>query len=286
MAGGGLPKGRLAFRQPRNGAPMSGSPRFAPYTASAARGWRWRRSASTPAATDHRAEHGRFSTVRSPTAGCGRCACRSPGGSGAAAASPSGPPARWSASLICSPARSSSARRGCRSARSARRCDRKAAGGSARWARGSLAGAEWPARQFAAAARRAERPHRSKSSLSMRWRCGLDGRPRRSFSMLARLEGSFGGSGLAGTFSGALSTIGNVPLAMSDIAGKWRVYQRRLDRRRRPDVLRPGGPRVSIRSAVPISASTWPTTSSARTARSSTRRVAPRSPTSTSSTGC
>ena len=32
-----------------------------------------------------------------------------------------------------------------------------------------------------------------------------------------RLQGSFAGSGLGGTFSGARSTIGNVPLAMSDM---------------------------------------------------------------------
>ena len=34
-----------------------------------------------------------------------------------------------------------------------------------------------------------------------------------------KLQGSLAGSGLGGTFSGGRSTIGNVPLAMSDIGG-------------------------------------------------------------------
>ena len=49
-----------------------------------------------------RAQHASpSSTGRSPTAGCRRCASRSPAGSAAAAASPSAPRARWSASIIC-----------------------------------------------------------------------------------------------------------------------------------------------------------------------------------------
>jgi translocation and assembly module TamB len=38
-----------------------------------------------------------------------------------------------------------------------------------------------------------------------------------------RLRGSFGGKGMNGTFAGAKSTIGNVPLLLTDADGKWRV---------------------------------------------------------------
>jgi translocation and assembly module TamB len=38
----------------------------------------------------------------------------------------------------------------------------------------------------------------------------------------ARLNGSFAGSALVGTFAGAKATIGNVPLLLSDGSGKWR----------------------------------------------------------------
>jgi hypothetical protein len=40
----------------------------------------------------------------------------------------------------------------------------------------------------------------------------------------ARLTGSFVGKGVSGTFSGAKSTIGNVPLVLSDASGKWVVH--------------------------------------------------------------
>jgi hypothetical protein len=41
----------------------------------------------------------------------------------------------------------------------------------------------------------------------------------------ARLNGSFAGSGIAGKFSGATATIGNVPLLLSDASGNWRVHK-------------------------------------------------------------
>src|SRR3712207_815967 len=40
----------------------------------------------------------------------------------------------------------------------------------------------------------------------------------------ARFGGSFAGGGTSGTFSGARSTIGNVPLLLTDAAGRWRVH--------------------------------------------------------------
>jgi len=40
----------------------------------------------------------------------------------------------------------------------------------------------------------------------------------------AKLTGSFVGKGVSGTFSGAKSTIGNVPLLLSDASGKWLVH--------------------------------------------------------------
>ena len=46
----------------------------------------------------------------------------------------------------------------------------------------------------------------------------------------ARLNGTFAGRGLSGSFAGARSTVGNVPLAMSDMAGLdvgWRIRKGR-----------------------------------------------------------
>jgi len=40
-----------------------------------------------------------------------------------------------------------------------------------------------------------------------------------------RLTGSFAGAGVSGAFSGARSTIGNVPLLLSDASGKWLVHR-------------------------------------------------------------
>ena len=39
-----------------------------------------------------------------------------------------------------------------------------------------------------------------------------------------RLRGTFSGSGISGTFAGATSTIGTVPLQLSDGEGRWRIY--------------------------------------------------------------
>jgi len=40
----------------------------------------------------------------------------------------------------------------------------------------------------------------------------------------ARLQGSFKGKGVSGTYAGASALIGNVPLALSDSEGRWNVY--------------------------------------------------------------
>jgi hypothetical protein len=40
----------------------------------------------------------------------------------------------------------------------------------------------------------------------------------------ARLQGTFGGSGISGTFADARSTIGEVPLLVSNAEGRWRFY--------------------------------------------------------------
>ena len=40
----------------------------------------------------------------------------------------------------------------------------------------------------------------------------------------SRLQGTFSGSGISGTFGGARSTIGNVPLLISEADGRWRFY--------------------------------------------------------------
>ena len=43
-----------------------------------------------------------------------------------------------------------------------------------------------------------------------------------------RLQGTFSGSGISGTFADARSTIGNVPLLLSDAAGRWRYFRNDL----------------------------------------------------------
>ncbi|MFL6728305.1 MAG: YdbH domain-containing protein, partial [Sphingomicrobium sp.] len=58
-----------------------------------------------------------------------------------------------------------------------------------------------------------------------------------------RLTGSFVGSGVSGAFSGGRSTIGNVPLLVSDARGKWRVYH--------GDLTLDGASTVSDRDANP-----------------------------------
>ncbi|HEY6661903.1 MAG TPA: YdbH domain-containing protein [Sphingomicrobium sp.] len=58
-----------------------------------------------------------------------------------------------------------------------------------------------------------------------------------------RLTGSFVGSGISGAFSGGRSTIGNVPLLLSDATGKWRVYH--------GDLTLDGASTVSDRDANP-----------------------------------
>jgi hypothetical protein len=44
----------------------------------------------------------------------------------------------------------------------------------------------------------------------------------------ARLRGTFSGSGISGTFGGAKSTIGNVPLLITDADGRWRYFRKDL----------------------------------------------------------
>ncbi|HEX7931409.1 MAG TPA: YdbH domain-containing protein, partial [Sphingomicrobium sp.] len=44
----------------------------------------------------------------------------------------------------------------------------------------------------------------------------------------ARLKGTFSGSGISGTFGGAKSTIGNVPLLLTDADGRWRYFRNDL----------------------------------------------------------
>ena len=52
--------------------------------------------------------------------------------------------------------------------------------------------------------------------------------PRRSRSTPAALQGTFSGSGISGTFAGARSTIGNVPLAAFGCDGRWRYFRNDL----------------------------------------------------------
>ena len=242
--GGGLPTGRIALHQPRNGGPISGLAQFVPYTAGRSRlaltpirftGARdGSTSLSTVALLDGPFSSGRVQALRIPITGRlgsgggfafgTRCAVVSFAylKTGALQFGPTRLP-------LCplGPAMVS-----------------KAAGGATRIGalfnhpvlEGRLG--QSPI-HLAAASGRVEGQQFAFNALAMRL-----GRPTAPIIFDAqKLQGSLAGSGLGGTFSGGRSTIGNVPLALSDIAGRWRAY--------RGDITVDGGLTVSDRAPVP-----------------------------------
>ena len=240
MAGGGLPQ---AQRDPSSAARRCAVERgcdIAPYAANGQR-LRSTRSASVRGrAARRRSARWPSSTALSPGARAGAAPADQGTGRLAAAASPSARRARWSASIICRPARSSLARRGCRSARSGRRSSPSSPAArcvaSARL-NGPVLNGRLGSSPFhlQAAERAAQRPAASPSTA---WQCAL-GRPTSPILFdAARLTGSFGGT-MRGNFAGASATIGKVPLQLSDAAGTLALPQQGPDRRRRAHGLRP-----------------------------------------------
>ena len=224
-AGGGLPQGQVLLRQPRIGAPMNGVARFAPYQVGASRlaldPIRFQASADgatsfdTVALLDGPFPDGRVQALRLPLSGrlgpggafslgrnCIVTSWRSfrlrelqfgptrlpvcPVGP-AIVSQPPGGDLRVAARLI-SPSLQGRL-------------------GDARLTLGADA-AQIVGKQFSAA------------DLSVR--LGKEASP---FAFdTSRLQGTFSGSGISGTFADARSTIGNVPLLLSDASGKWRFH--------------------------------------------------------------
>jgi hypothetical protein len=226
MAGGGLPTGRVDIRQPRGGAPLSGIAEIAPYRVGQSRlelapiRFAAARDGSTAVSTvllvDGPFDDGRVRALRVPLTG--RFGSRTGLAFGTACAEISWAQLQFRALQlgrtrlpVCpiGPAMVS-----------------QAPGGSARWgarlSRPVIVGqlGKSPLR-LAASSARVEGKQFSLDALALRL-----GRPTAPIIFDAqRLRGNFVGRGIAGTFSGARSTIGNVPLAMSDIGGRWRVYK-------------------------------------------------------------
>jgi len=229
MAGGGLPTGEVLLRQPRSGAAMSGLARFEPYRAGdsklALEPIRFRASADgatnfdTAAQLDGPFPNGRVEGLRLPLNGR-----LGPGGSfavgrGCIVASwryfrmseiqfgPTRLPVCAIGPAIVS----------------------KPAGGAlrvaARMANPRLSGrlGKTPLRLGAANARVVDKNF-DFASFAVRL-----GNPAAPVAFDAnRLDGTFRGSGISGNFAGATSTIGNVPLRMSEANGRWRFYKENL----------------------------------------------------------
>ncbi|HEU5286249.1 MAG TPA: YdbH domain-containing protein, partial [Sphingomicrobium sp.] len=244
MAGGGLPTGRVDIRQPRSGAPMSGVAEIAPYRAGQSRlelapiRFAAARDGSTAVSTvllvDGPFEDGRVRALRVPLTG--RFGSRTGVAFGTACAEISWAHVQFRA-LQIGPTRLPVCPIGPAMVS-------QAPGGPARWgarlSRPVLAGrlGNSPLR-LAASSGRIEGKRFDLDALALRL-----GRATSPVIFDAkRLQGDFVGRGVAGTFSGASSTIGNVPLAMSDIAGRWRVYK--------GDLTIDGGMLVADRSPAP-----------------------------------
>ncbi|GAA4743319.1 hypothetical protein GCM10023264_05630 [Sphingomonas daechungensis] len=229
MAGGGLPDGQVLLRQPRSGAPMTGMARFAPYQAGASRlaldPIRFQASASgatdfsTVALLDGPFPDGRVQAFRLPLNGTLGPAGAFTVGRGCIVTSwrlfrmreiefgPTRlPVCAIGAAIVSQPAEG----------------DLRIA---ARLSKPQLAGrlgksplqlradtAQIIGQQFSAA------------DLGVRI-----GRSEAPFAFdAANLKGTFGGSGISGTFAGGRSTIGTVPLVLSDADGKWRFFKNDL----------------------------------------------------------
>ena len=244
MSGGGLPAGRIALRQPRNGAPLNGIAEFAPYTARGSRlamapiRFTGARDGSTQVSTiaqlDGPFPDGRVRALRLPITGRLGSGGSFAFGTSCAVVSfaflqtgslqlgPTRLPVCPVGAAVISKSPGSETRIGARF--------------NGPVLNGRLG--DSPLR-VAAAGGRIEGKRFSVNALAMRL-----GRPKSPIIFDAsRLLGSFSGRGLGGTFTGGRSTIGNVPLAMSDVGGRWRMYK--------GDLAIDGAMTVSDRSETP-----------------------------------
>ena len=224
-AGGGLPAGNILLRQPRNGAPMSGEARFAPYAAGGQRlalapiRFAAARDGSTAISTvaqlDGSFPDGRVRALRLPLSGR------------------FGANGSWAVGTGCAEVRWGFFQMGSVQLGAARLpvCPigsailSQAPGGALRVgatiARPNLAGrlGNTPLSVTAANARITDKNF---EAFALAVRLGKSASP--VVFDASRLRGTFSGSGISGTFDGARSIIGNVPLQLSDGAGRWRIH--------------------------------------------------------------
>ncbi|MEO8548160.1 MAG: YdbH domain-containing protein [Sphingomicrobium sp.] len=242
--GGGLPTGRIALHQPRNGGPISGLAEFAPYTANGSRlalapirftgGRDGSTVLSTVALLDGPFSSGRVQALRIPINGRLGSGGGFAFGTGCAEVSfgylktgalqfgPTKLPVCPLGPAIFSKTASGTTRIG------------------AVFNHPVLDGrlGESPL-HLVAANGRVENSRFAFNTLAVRL-----GRPTSPIIFDAqKLQGSLAGSGLGGTFSGGKATIGNVPLALSDIGGRWSAYK--------GDIIVDGATTVSDRSPEP-----------------------------------
>ncbi len=229
MAGGGLPEGRVLLRQPRSGAAMSGVARFAPYQAGASRlaldPIRFQASAdgatnfNTVALLDGPFPDGRVQGLRLPLNG-------RLGPAGAFSVGRTCLVASWRyfrmREIQFGPTRMPICPIGPAMVSQPAGGDMRVA---ARLSNPSLSGrlGDSPLRLNADSAQIVGKQF-SAADLGLRL-----GKSETPFVFdAARLQGTFSGSGISGTFGGAQSIIGSVPLLISDADGRWRYYNQDL----------------------------------------------------------
>ena len=229
MAGGGLPEGRVLLRQPRSGAAMSGVARFAPYQAGASRlaldPIRFQASAdgatnfNTVALLDGSFPDGRVQGLRLPLNG-------RLGPAGAFSVGRTCLVASWRyfrmREIQFGPTRMPICPIGPAMVSQPAGGDMRVA---ARLSSPNLSGrlGDSPLRLNADSAQIIGKQF-SAADLGLRL-----GKSETPFVFdAARLQGTFSGSGISGTFGGAQSIIGSVPLLISDAEGRWRYYNQDL----------------------------------------------------------
>ena len=224
-AGGGLPTGRILLRQPRDGGPMSGEARFAPYQVGASRlaldpirfqaGAGGATTFNTAATLDGPFPDGRVQALRLPLNGRLGPGSNFAVGNGCLVAS-------WRffqySNLKLGPTRLPVCPIG-------PAIVTQSAGGSMRIAASlnnpRLAGqiGSAPLTLQASSGRLVDRQF-SFANLGARI-----GKPEAPVALdAARLQGTFSGSGISGTFGGGKATIGEVKLLFADADGRWRFH--------------------------------------------------------------
>jgi hypothetical protein len=242
--GGGLPNGRILLRQPRNGAPMNGEARFAPYAAGGQRlalepiRFAAARDGSTAVSTvaqlDGSFPDGRVRALRLPLSG-------RLGADGGWAVGPGCAEVRWGFFQMGSVQLNAARLPVCPIGSAILS---HPAGGTMRVgaaiARPNLTGRLGNTPMSVAAAN-ARITGKDFEAFALALRLGKSASP--VVFDASRLRGTFTGSGISGTFAGANSTIGNIPLQLSDGAGRWRIFN--------GDITVNAGLTVSDRAAQP-----------------------------------